>query len=72
MSRSATEPVWDTTGGKFGPFAGQCFIGELTESLVMRGNLEEVKGPDARLRVSIPHKDFNAARTGWRSRPTAA
>jgi glucose/arabinose dehydrogenase len=44
MSRSSTEPVWDTTGGKFGPFAGQCFIGELTESLVMRANLEEVKG----------------------------
>ncbi len=44
MSRSASEPVWDTTGGKFGPFAGQCFIGELTQSLVMRANLEEVKG----------------------------
>ncbi len=44
MSRSSSEPVWDTTGGKFGPFAGQCFIGELTESLIMRANLEEVKG----------------------------
>ncbi len=44
MSRSATEPVWDTTDGKFGPFAGQCFIGELTQSLVMRANLEEIKG----------------------------
>jgi glucose/arabinose dehydrogenase len=44
MSRSATEPVWDTTAGKFGPFAGQCIVGELTESLLMRCNLEEVKG----------------------------
>jgi glucose/arabinose dehydrogenase len=44
MSNSASEPVWDTTGGKFGPFAGQCFIGELTLSLIMRANLEEVKG----------------------------
>jgi hypothetical protein len=44
LSRSASEPVWDTTGGKFGPFAGQCFVGELTNSLVMRVYLEEVKG----------------------------
>ena len=44
MSRSATQPVWDTSGGKFGPFDGQCIVGELTESLLMRCNLEEVKG----------------------------
>lgn len=44
LSRSTTEPVWDTTGGKFGPFAGQAFIGELTNSLVMRACLEEVNG----------------------------
>lgn len=44
MSKSTTEPIWDTTGGKFGPFAGQCFIGELTNSLIMRAALEEVKG----------------------------
>jgi glucose/arabinose dehydrogenase len=44
LSRSASEPVWDTTGGKFGPFAGQCFVGELTNSLVMRVQLEEVRG----------------------------
>lgn len=42
--RSATEPVWDTTGGAFGPFAGQCFVGELTNSLVLRVMLEEVGG----------------------------
>lgn len=44
LSRSATEPVWDTTGGKFGPFAGQCFVGELTNSLIVRVTLEEVGG----------------------------
>ena len=44
MCRSSSQPVWDTTGGKFGPFAGECFIGELTQLLVMRANLEEVKG----------------------------
>ncbi len=44
MSKSASEPVWDTTDGTFGPFAGQCIIGELTNSLLMRANLEEVGG----------------------------
>src|SRR5262249_60332496 len=44
MSKSTSEPVWDTTDGKFGPFAGQCIIGELTNSLLMRANLEEVGG----------------------------
>lgn len=44
LSRSASEPVWDTTGGKFGPFAGQCFVGELTNSLIVRATLEEVGG----------------------------
>ena len=41
---STSEPVWDTSGGKFGPFAGQAFVGELTNSLVMRACLEEVNG----------------------------
>jgi glucose/arabinose dehydrogenase len=44
MSKSTSEPVWDTTGGRFGPFAGQCIIGELTNSLLMRASLEEVGG----------------------------
>lgn len=44
MSKSASEPIWDTTQGKFGPFAGQCMIGELTNSLIMRASLEEVGG----------------------------
>jgi len=44
VSRSAAEPVWDTTGGRFGPFAGQCLVAELTNSLVMRCALEEVQG----------------------------
>jgi glucose/arabinose dehydrogenase len=44
LSRSATEPVWDTTAGRFGPFAGQCFVGELTNSSITRVVLEEVQG----------------------------
>ncbi len=44
MGKSASEPVWDTTGGKFGPFAGQCFVGDQTNSCVMRVALEQVNG----------------------------
>jgi hypothetical protein len=44
MGQSVSEPVWDTTGGKFGPFAGQCFVGDQTKSMVMRVALEKVNG----------------------------
>lgn len=43
LSQSASEPVWDTTG-KFGPFQGQCFVGEQTRSLIMRVDLQKVGG----------------------------
>ncbi len=42
MGKSASEPIWDTTGGKFGPFAGQCFVGDQTKSSIMRVVLEKV------------------------------
>ncbi len=35
------QPVWDTTGGKFGPFAGQIFITDWT-GVVLRVDLEMV------------------------------
>jgi len=44
MGQSVSEPIWDTTGGKFGPFAGQCFVGDQTRSIVMRVALEKVNG----------------------------
>src|SRR6266852_2523201 len=44
MGQSASEPRWDTTSGKFGPFAGQCFVGDQTKSMVMRVALEQVNG----------------------------
>jgi glucose/arabinose dehydrogenase len=44
MGQSAGEPRWDTTGGKFGPFAGQCFVGDQTRSNIMRVYLEKVNG----------------------------
>lgn len=44
MGNSASEPVWDTTAGRFGPFAGQCFVGDQTKACVMRVALEKVNG----------------------------
>ncbi len=43
LGGSPGEPVWDTTGGKFGPFTGQVFIGDFTK-LVSRVFLEKVDG----------------------------
>src|SRR5690606_986947 len=43
LGGSPGEPVWDTTGGKFGPFAGQVFIGDFTK-LISRVYLEKVAG----------------------------
>ncbi len=34
----------DTTGGKFGPFAGQIFVGDYSLSCVMRATTEKVNG----------------------------
>lgn len=44
LSRSAGNPLWDSTGGKFGPFAGQMFVAELTNGCVVRADLEKVDG----------------------------
>ncbi|MEO7411846.1 MAG: hypothetical protein ABIZ81_00695 [Opitutaceae bacterium] len=44
MSSSPTQPLWDSTGGKFGPFAGQMFIGEMNYRRIMRVMLEDVDG----------------------------
>jgi hypothetical protein len=44
MGQSASEPRWDTTAGKFGPFEGQCFVGDQTKSNIMRVFLEKIQG----------------------------
>ncbi len=40
---SAGEPVWDQTGGRFGPYAGQVFVGDFS-SMILRVSLEKVGG----------------------------
>ncbi len=44
VANSPGNPVFDTTGGKFGPFAGQMFIGDQSRSNVFRVLLDEVRG----------------------------
>ena len=44
VANSPGHPVWDTTAGKFGPFAGQVFIGDQTLSNIHRVYLETVNG----------------------------
>ena len=41
---SNSEILEDRTGGKFGPFAGQLFVGDQGQSKIMRVALEKVKG----------------------------
>ncbi len=44
MGKSASGIACDTTGGKFGPFQNQMFVGDQSDSTVMRCFLEEVGG----------------------------
>ena len=44
MGRSITGFVVDKTKGKFGPFENQIFLGDYTQSLIMRATTEEVNG----------------------------
>jgi hypothetical protein len=44
MGQSLAEPVIDTTGGKFGPFAGQMFVADESKCIVVRVALEKVAG----------------------------
>lgn len=44
MGKSPSGLVWDQSGGKFGPFKGQLFVGDQTFANVMRVHLEKVDG----------------------------
>ncbi|MDA1259232.1 MAG: DUF1080 domain-containing protein [Planctomycetota bacterium] len=43
-SRSAANLFLDQSGGAFGPFSGQMIVGELTNGMLLRADLEEVQG----------------------------
>ncbi|MCW9706366.1 DUF7133 domain-containing protein [Fodinibius salsisoli] len=44
LANSPTQPLVDRTEGKFGPFTGQMFIGEMNHKRIMRVMLEKVQG----------------------------
>lgn len=44
VANSPGHPVWDTTRGKFGVFAGQMLIGDQTQSNLLRVTTERVDG----------------------------
>jgi hypothetical protein len=44
MGQSASGIACDVSGGEFGPFSGQMFVGDQTHSTVMRVYLEKVRG----------------------------
>jgi len=46
IANSPGSPVWDLTGGKFGPYQGEMFLGDQTLSQVFRVVTEVVKGED--------------------------
>jgi len=46
LANSPGNPAWDLTGGKFGSFKGQMFIGDQTLSQLMRVVTEQVDGKD--------------------------
>ncbi|MDQ8201715.1 family 16 glycoside hydrolase [Pelagicoccus sp. SDUM812003] len=46
VANSPGNPAWDTTGGGFGPFAGQLFIGDQTQSKLFRVVTETVNNSE--------------------------
>lgn len=44
MGQSASDIMLDDTGGRFGPFEGQLFVGDQTNASIMRVDLERVDG----------------------------
>ncbi len=46
VANAPGNPAWDTTGGKFGPFKGQMFMGDQTLSNLFRVVTEQVNGID--------------------------
>ncbi len=44
LVRSVSEPVVDDTGGAFGPYSGQIFVGDQNNSLLVRTTLQVVDG----------------------------
>lgn len=44
MGGSVAQPLFDLSGGKFGPYAGQVFVAEWTYPRILRADLEKIGG----------------------------
>ena len=62
MANSPSQPLCDVTEGKFGPFAGQLFVGEMNRARIVRVMLEKVDGELQG--ACIPFIDGNGLRRG--------
>ena len=62
IANSPTQPLCDATKGKFGPFEGQLFVGEMNSARIVRVMLEKV---DGQLQgACIPFMDGHGLRKG--------
>jgi glucose/arabinose dehydrogenase len=71
LANSPGQPAFDTTGGKFGPYAGQMFVTEFTIPRVLRVMMDEVGGELQG--ATAPFYDGPPCGRGapaWHSRPT--
>jgi len=62
MANSPSQPLVDMTKGKFGPFSGQLFIGEMNRDRILRVMLEKVGGEYQG--ACIPFMDGHGLRVG--------
>jgi glucose/arabinose dehydrogenase len=62
MANSPSQPICDTTAGKFGPFAGQMLLGEMNRDRIVRVMLEKVGGEYQG--ACIPFLDGHGLRKG--------
>lgn len=62
MANSPSQPLCDITQGKFGPFAGQLFVGEMNRDRIVRVMLETVAGELQG--AAIPFIDGHGLRKG--------
>lgn len=62
MANSPSQPLCDLTAGKFGPFKGQLFVGEMNRDRIVRVMLEKVGG--SLQGACIPFIDGHGLRKG--------
>ncbi len=55
LANSPGNMAWDTTGGAFGPFGGDMFIGDQTKSVLMRVTTEVVGGIEQGVAIPFAH-----------------